>query len=71
MWVAVVVLIQAVISYIPHYLWHSWEGGRMKQKLSNIIEKPDFIDENNDRFKRITVIGNQLTIKHKNILQGM
>merc|ERR1712117_863425 len=43
MWVSMVVLIQAGISYLPRYLWHSWEGGRMKKNLDNLIEHPDFL----------------------------
>jgi len=48
MWVALVVLIQAGISYLPRYLWFSWEGGRMKQMLSNLMEKPKFFNENKE-----------------------
>ena len=50
MWVSMVVLIQAGISYLPRYFWHGWEGGRMKQKLTNLIEHPDFLgDKKGDR----------------------
>jgi hypothetical protein len=54
LWVALVVLIQAGISYLPHYLWYSWEGGRMKQMLSNLLEKPKFFHENKDGMCRIS-----------------
>ena len=54
MWVAMVVLIQAGISFLPRYLWFSWEGGRMKQKLSNLLEKPNFFDENDGKVCRIS-----------------
>ena len=26
MWVPIFTLAQAAISYLPHYLWHYWEG---------------------------------------------
>ncbi|XP_068631754.1 innexin inx2-like isoform X2 [Battus philenor] len=39
-WVCFVLLGQAVMFYIPHYLWKSWEGGRLRDltaSLSNPI----------------------------------
>ena len=45
MWISMLVLIQAAIFYLPHYLWRSWEGGKMKQLLSNIIQKPKFFND--------------------------
>ena len=54
LWVALMVLIQAGISYLPHYLWFSWEGGRMKQMLSNLLQKPKFFHENKDGTCRIS-----------------
>ena len=56
MWVALVVLIQAGISYFPRYLWYSWEGGRMKQMLSNLLEKPKFFNENKDGECRVSTL---------------
>ena len=32
--------LQALISYLPHYLWYSWEGGRMKQILQVLSFSP-------------------------------
>ena len=54
LWVALVVLVQAGISYLPHYLWNSWEGGRMKQMLSNLLEKPKFFHENKAGMCRVS-----------------
>lgn len=42
-WVCIVLLIQAVSFYIPHYLWKNWEGKRMKM-LSLDMNQP-VIDE--------------------------
>lgn len=42
-WVCIVMLIQAILFYIPHYLWKNWEGGRMKM-LSLDMQHP-VIDE--------------------------
>ena len=54
LWVAVVVLIQAGITYIPHCLWYIWEGGRMQQLLKTILQKPKFFNENKDGTCRIS-----------------
>ncbi|CAK1596461.1 unnamed protein product [Parnassius mnemosyne] len=35
-WVCFVLLGQAVMFYIPHYLWKSWEGGRLKDLAENL-----------------------------------
>jgi len=45
MWVALMVLIQGGISYIPYYLWYGWEGGRMKQLLEPLTKAPKFLVE--------------------------
>ncbi|BAF45597.1 c6.1 [Tranosema rostrale ichnovirus] len=29
-WVLIALFVQAILFYIPHYLWKTWEGGRMK-----------------------------------------
>ena len=52
MWVSMVILVQAGVSYMPHYLWHSWEEGRMRQMLANIMETPKFFHENKENQER-------------------
>lgn len=42
-WVFLALFLQAVLSYIPHYIWKAWEGGRIKA-LSNEISCP-ILDE--------------------------
>ena len=55
MWVALFSLAMAALSYIPHFLWHSWEGGRMRQMLANVMETPKFFHDSRDVNKRQTV----------------
>ena len=56
MWVSLVILVQAGLSYLPHYLWHSWEEGRMRQMLANIMETPRFFHDNKDNQERRNTI---------------
>jgi len=63
LWVALFVVIQAGISYLPHYAWHNWEGGRVKQLLNSILEKPKFFHENKDGRCQISV-GSQGGVHH-------
>ena len=43
-WVPLVTMIQAAISYLPHYLWYYWEGFKMRKLLGNILEKKFYND---------------------------
>ena len=45
MWVALFSLAMAALSYIPHFLWHSWEGGKMRQMLANVMKAPKFFHD--------------------------
>ena len=36
MWVPIVTLVQAAISFLPHYLWYYWEGKDRSYRLSQI-----------------------------------
>jgi len=35
-WVAFVILLQALLCYFPHFLWKSWEGGKIEILLQNL-----------------------------------
>lgn len=37
-WVTPTLMIMAVIFYLPHFIWHSWEGGTMNKLLKDIGE---------------------------------
>lgn len=39
-WVCFVLLGQAVMFYIPRYLWKIWEGGRLKVLASDLGKYP-------------------------------
>ena len=51
-WVCFVLFLQAVLCYVPHYLWKSWEGGKLSlisQGLNKeYIEKPSDMDGQKD-----------------------
>jgi hypothetical protein len=36
---ALLLIVQAVLFYLPHYFWKSWEGGKM-EGLSNLLNIP-------------------------------
>jgi len=48
-WVCFVLFLQAVMCYVPHYLWKSWEGGKLGLILQGLdadyIEKPSSVDD--------------------------
>lgn len=35
-WIFLVLIVQALLFYIPHYIWKAWEGGRMKMLASEL-----------------------------------
>lgn len=52
-WIYFVLVVQAFGFYFPHFLWKNWEGGRMKDFVLKIAEKPgyyvsfkNYMDEN-------------------------
>jgi len=52
-WVCFVLTLQAILCYVPHYLWKSWEGGKLNlisQGLNAeyIGEKPGDVDAQKD-----------------------
>lgn len=52
-WVCIMLLIQAVLFYIPHYLWKNWEAGRMKM-ISLGMER-SLIDEKYKENRKIAI----------------
>ena len=54
-WVPLVVLLQAGLSYLPHFLWYHWEGGKMRSMLAKLMERPKFFNDDK-REKRQTMI---------------
>jgi len=38
-WVVFVLFFQAVLCYIPHFLWKSWEGGKLSLLIQNLDER--------------------------------
>lgn len=51
-WVCFMLLLQAVMFIVPHYLWKTWEGGTMKAIVLNLdvpILDHDAKDENKER----------------------
>ncbi|EEB14301.1 Innexin inx2, putative [Pediculus humanus corporis] len=50
-WVCFVLFFQAVLFYVPRYLWKTWEGGRIKMLVTD-LNCPIISDDNkNDRKK--------------------
>lgn len=37
-WVCFVLFLQAILFYLPHYLWKTWECGRLKALMANLDE---------------------------------
>lgn len=53
-WVGFVLLLQALLFYIPYYAWKTWEGGRIKM-LSNNLNIP-ILDAEYRRERKLAVI---------------
>jgi len=52
-WVCFVLFLQALMCYVPHYLWKSWEGGKIKMMIQDLNEtKLNEEDPNADATKR-------------------
>ncbi|AAS79821.1 innexin Vnx-d5.1 [Ichnoviriform fugitivi] len=50
-WVYIVLFLQALSFYIPHYMWKSWEGGKLKMltvELTSPVLRKDCIKENTE-----------------------
>lgn len=55
-WVCFVLVLQAVMCYVPHFLWKSWEGGRMAMLIESLNAPAMMMDPDSakDRIKNIT-----------------
>jgi len=38
-WVCFVLFLQALMCYVPHYLWKTWEGGKIKMMIQDLNEQ--------------------------------
>lgn len=48
-WVYLTLAVQAILFYVPHYVWKAWEGGKMKMlavEFACPVLSEDFIEEN-------------------------
>lgn len=48
-WIFLSLSVQAILFYIPHYMWKAWEGGRMKmlaEELASPVLSKDRIENN-------------------------
>ena len=43
-WIILVLLLQALVFYIPSFLWKVWEGERLKQLCSEVGKCLHFLD---------------------------
>jgi len=58
-WVVFVLFFQAILCYIPHFLWKSWEGGKLAMLLQGLDQIQNTLDGNTETTKgRRTVIVN-------------
>jgi len=57
-WVCFVLFFQAVLCYLPHFIWKSWEGGKISMLIQE-LDKP-MIDSESSKDRR-TVIVNWVT----------
>ena len=62
-WVPMVVLLQAGLSYLPHYLWYHAEGGRMKSMLAKLMERPKFFSANKRKQRKTVMHGNTVSLQ--------
>jgi len=60
-WVVFVLFFQAVLCYMPHYLWKSWEGGKLSLLLQNLDEKKLYDDPETTKERRSVIVKYILT----------
>ncbi|CAM1299206.1 Inx2 (predicted) [Pycnogonum litorale] len=51
-WVTIALFLQAVLFYIPHYLWKSWEGQKMRALVLG-LDNPVLDDEEKEKRKEL------------------
>jgi len=56
-WVVFVLFAQALLFYVPHHLWKSWEGGKLKMMIQNLNEqKLDNLDTEKEKNRKEQLI---------------
>lgn len=55
-WVVFVLFFQAVLCYIPHFLWKSWEGGKLSMLLQGLDERTLEGDVDGTKTKRSIIV---------------
>jgi len=55
-WVVFVLFFQALLCYIPHFLWKSWEGGKLSLLLQNLDEKSLNTDPETTKDRRAVIV---------------
>lgn len=55
-WVVFVLFFQAILCYIPHFLWKSWEGGKLSMLLQNLDQRTLENDPDHTKDKRNVIV---------------
>jgi len=67
-WVVFVLALQAIMCYIPHFLWKSWEGGQIAMLIGGLDEKLMEVDTEKTREKRDKVVSYMVRTRHSHNL---
>lgn len=59
-WVVFVLFFQAILCYIPHFLWKSWEGGKLSLLLQNLDQKSLDTDPETTKDRRSVIVNYML-----------
>jgi len=54
-WVCFVLFLQALMCYVPHYLWKTWEGGKIKMIIQD-LDKQDLDDPDTKKDRRLAAV---------------
>ena len=55
-WVVFVLFLQAILCYIPHFLWKHWEGGKLSLLLQNLSENTLDTDSEASKERRAIIV---------------
>jgi len=55
-WVVFVLFFQALLCYLPHFLWKSWEGGKLSLLLQNLDENTLDTDRDTTQDRRLVIV---------------
>ncbi|XP_023329458.1 innexin inx2 [Eurytemora carolleeae] len=61
-WVAIVILFQAGLFYLPRYIWYGWEGGQMMNMIGTLAKQPKFFIDAEPDNCGIIELGNVLNL---------